>query len=63
MNSNLPILYSFIRCPYAIRARIALIEANINCILREMNLNNNIKDKASVRLHLSMKTLGQTVKC
>lgn len=39
MNS-FPILYSFVRCPYAIRARMALIEAKINCILREVNLKN-----------------------
>lgn len=35
-----PILYSFKRCPYAMRARIALKLANIQCELREVRLNN-----------------------
>src|SRR5690606_5569716 len=34
----LPILYSFRRCPYAIRARLALAHAGIACELREVNL-------------------------
>lgn len=37
---NLPILYSFVRCPYAIRARFALAYSNIKCILREVDLKN-----------------------
>ena len=37
---NLPILYSFKRCPYAMRARMALILASKNCELREINLKN-----------------------
>ena len=49
--NNLPILYSFVRCPYAIRARIALIKAGINCILREVNLKN----KPSHMLQISPK--------
>lgn len=40
MLDNLPILYSFVRCPYAIRARIALVESGINCLLREVDLKN-----------------------
>ena len=35
-----PILYSFKRCPYAMRARMALKLANIKCELREITLNN-----------------------
>ncbi|MDA8884981.1 glutathione S-transferase N-terminal domain-containing protein [Gammaproteobacteria bacterium] len=35
-----PILYSFKRCPYAIRARMVLKLANIKCELREVRLNN-----------------------
>ena len=35
---NLPILYSFRRCPYAMRARMALIYSGIECILREVDL-------------------------
>ena len=37
---NLPILYSFRRCPYAIRARMALILTSKKCELREIALNN-----------------------
>ena len=37
---NYPILYSFKRCPYAMRARIAIKLANIRCELREVRLNN-----------------------
>ncbi|MEL0199412.1 MAG: glutathione S-transferase N-terminal domain-containing protein [Gammaproteobacteria bacterium] len=37
---NLPILYSFRRCPYAMRARMALILASKECELREILLKN-----------------------
>jgi len=37
---QLPILYSFVRCPYALRARVALAYSNIKCILREVDLKN-----------------------
>jgi len=36
----LPILYSFRRCPYAIRARMALAYAGINYELREVSLRH-----------------------
>ena len=36
--TNLPILYSFRRCPYAIRARMAIRYANIKVELREILL-------------------------
>ncbi|PZO40532.1 MAG: glutathione S-transferase [Pseudanabaena frigida] len=36
----LPILYSFRRCPYAIRARLALVYAGITYELREVSLKN-----------------------
>lgn len=48
MSSNLPILYSFIRCPYAIRARTALFEAGINCVIREVDLKNKPIDMLKV---------------
>ena len=35
-----PILYSFRRCPYAIRARMALAYAGITYELREVSLKN-----------------------
>ena len=37
---TLPILYSFRRCPYAMRARMALILASKECELREILLSN-----------------------
>jgi glutathione S-transferase len=46
-----PVLYSFRRCPYAMRARIALNKANIKCELREVVL----KDKPESMLALSSK--------
>ncbi len=36
---NLPILYSFRRCPYAIRARLALAYAGQHVIIREVKLS------------------------
>lgn len=38
--SSLPVLYTFKRCPYAIRARTALAFANIDYVHREINLRN-----------------------
>lgn len=46
-----PVLYSFRRCPYAMRARMALYKANIKCELREVVL----KDKPESMLQLSAK--------
>ena len=40
---NYPVLYSFIRCPYAMRARMILKLADIKCELREVRLNNKPK--------------------
>lgn len=40
MSTVLPILYSFVRCPYAIRARLALHAAQITYELREVDLKN-----------------------
>ena len=37
---TLPILYSFRRCPYAIRTRMALILVSQRCELREILLKN-----------------------
>ena len=37
--SSLPLLYSFRRCPYAIRARLALLASNTTCIIREVKLS------------------------
>ncbi|MBK8816212.1 MAG: glutathione S-transferase [Methylococcaceae bacterium] len=38
MNNRLPILYSFRRCPYAIRARLAITYAGIPVEIREVQL-------------------------
>ncbi len=46
-----PVLYSFRRCPYAIRARMAIKKANIKCELREVIL----KDKPDEMVLLSEK--------
>ena len=49
-----PVLYTFRRCPYAIRARMALEYASITCELREVKLSNkppamiNISSKGTV---------------
>ena len=40
----IPILYSFRRCPFAIRARIALHFSGINVELREVSLKNKPYD-------------------
>ena len=39
-GTALPILFSFRRCPYAMRARIALIIAEVQCELREVDLKS-----------------------
>jgi len=46
-----PILYSFRRCPYAMRARMAIYQANIKCEYREVLL----KDKPESMMSLSSK--------
>ena len=40
MRSALPVLYSFRRCPYAMRARLALATSGQACALREVVLRN-----------------------
>ena len=49
--SDLPVLYSFRRCPYAMRARMALAAAGTEVMLREVLL----KDKPSELLAASPK--------
>ena len=43
-SSHLPVLYSFRRCPYAIRARMTLRYAGIDVALREVFLRNKPAD-------------------
>jgi len=45
---NTPILYSFRRCPYAMRARMALKLANIKCELREVELKNKPEEMIQI---------------
>lgn len=47
-NMRLPILYSFRRCPYAIRARMAIAYAGINYELREVSLKNKPKEMLDI---------------
>ena len=46
-----PILYSFRRCPYAMRARMAIILCSVRCELREILL----RDKPEAMLEISPK--------
>ena len=48
---RLPILYSFRRCPYAMRARLAIAAAGVSCVLREVVL----RDKPAALLAASPK--------
>ena len=50
-DTQLPILYSFRRCPYAMRARLAIAVAGQQCELREILL----RDKAAEFLETSPK--------
>ena len=40
MTTSLPVLYSFRRCPYAMRARMAIAVSGKTCALREVVLRN-----------------------
>ncbi len=51
MTDNLPLLYSFRRCPYAMRARLALKISGLRVLLREIKLSQ----KPSVFLEASSK--------
>lgn len=46
--SNYPILYSFRRCPYAMRARLALVASGISCELREVVLRDKPPEMLAV---------------
>ena len=54
MNTDYPVLYSFRRCPYAMRAQLAIMESGISVELREVILRNkpqqllDISPKATV---------------
>ncbi|MDB4029168.1 glutathione S-transferase N-terminal domain-containing protein [Gammaproteobacteria bacterium] len=44
----LPVLYSFRRCPYAMRARMAIILSSAECELREVLLKNKPEEMLSI---------------
>lgn len=46
--TSYPILYSFRRCPYAMRCRMALMQAGVVCELREVALTNKPKEMLSL---------------
>jgi len=56
-KTDFPILYSFRRCPYAIRARMALCQSKITVELREILL----KDRPEALYKISSK--GQYLYC
>lgn len=63
-----PILYSFRRCPYAIRARMAIFYSGQKCELREVVLKNkpqamlDISPKATVPvLHLKDQVIDESI--
>ena len=51
MTTGLPVLYSFRRCPYAMRARMAIVRTNYHCENREVIL----RDRPSHMMEISPK--------
>lgn len=51
MNTSFPVLYSFLRCPYAMRARLAIAQSEIVVELREVVL----RDKPQALIDVSPK--------
>ena len=43
-HQSLPVLYSFRRCPYAMRARLAIAASGLHCELREVALRSKPAD-------------------
>ena len=43
-----PILYSFRRCPYAMRARMAILKSGVSCRLREVTLRDKPEEMIAV---------------
>ena len=68
MGKDVPILYSFRRCPYAIRARWALLSSNIEVELREVVLKDKPHEFLKVSnsgtvpcLQLKDKIIGESI--
>jgi len=47
-NNSLPVLYSFRRCPYAMRARLGLVAAGVQVELREVVLRDKPEELRAV---------------
>lgn len=60
MNADLPILYSFRRCPYAIRARMALLQAGVAVELREVVLRHKPADMVDLSPKATVPVLHTT---
>lgn len=62
-DKDLPILWSFRRCPYAIRARMALLGAGLTVALREIALGDKPPDFLAASASATVPTLvaGDTV--
>ena len=48
INNKIPILYSFRRCPYAMRTRIFLLLSNIKVEIREVKLSSKPKEMIDI---------------
>jgi len=59
MHKALPVLYSFRRCPYAMRARLAIAYSGIQVNLREIELKN----KPTELLDISPKATVPVLQC
>ena len=55
--NNIPVLYSFRRCPYCMRAHMALKYAGLKVILREVELNNLPSEVLAVSPHATVPSL------
>jgi len=58
---NFPILYTFRRCPYAMRARMALYHAKINYEHREILLKNRPKKLYEISARLTVKEFEEKI--
>ncbi len=56
-NNPVPVLYSFRRCPYCMRAHMALKYSGIKVELREVDLNNMPAQALSVSPHHTVPVL------
>lgn len=57
MQNQIPLLYSFRRCPYAIRARLAIKISGLRVILREIKLSHKAADFLQVSVKATVPVL------